>query len=804
MNIKFGSRRVVKLSLPLALSIFAVGAAAFGIYLWSLYRGVDKAFLQQEQFIPTRIYSDVTRIAAPQLRANVLDRLKGLNYTYTEVSNTDPNAFGETIQFALHTPDYPTYLIPDGHPVLTLVPTNGTPPEGLVQLTFDGKDPDSLLQNVTLNGREIPDLYLEPELVATLSRGPKEIREWVKFEDIPSTIWKAIIAVEDQHFLEHKGLDPRGIARAIWVDLRTHSLAQGGSTITLQLVKNLTARHGRNIFRKVNEAFLAVILEMKFSKEEILERYLNEVYLGQIGSLEVHGVAEGANYFFGRNLEDLNLAEIALLAGQIRGTGYYSPYTHKDRAIQRMHIVLQKMVETGQIAQAEANAALKMPIRLAPPTNIYNKAPYFADYVRAELYRQLKDRMSEDEINKAGFKVYTTLDIQLNRLAQQSVTDGINKLEKQLKIDPVAHPEDRIEGALASVDHTNGYIRALVGGRSYAQSTFNRILNMKRQIGSTFKPLVYLTGILKGEDNFGVPYAPGHPALDAPWTLVFDNGRQTWTPQNYEKEHLGWTSYRMALAHSNNIITAKLGIELGIDNIIKTSHNMGIDTELPDVPSLSLGVAELSPVELLRTYAILANHGVQDELTVFRAIVHDDNSTYARFVYHPKQVLDSGAADLLTDMLQTVFTDGTARDAYQMGFDRPAAGKTGTTSHHRDSWFAGYNPQLTTVVWVGSDQTPTTKEALSRKSKITLTGATSALPIWANYMKGALAGEPVAQFPVSPDLSDIAIDIKSGLRAKNGCSDSQIKVEKFWKAHEPKSDSCQASWPPAFDKTTIQ
>jgi penicillin-binding protein 1B len=804
MNIKVHSHRVVKISLPAVAAVFAVGLVVFATYLWILYRQVDRAFLQQEQFIPTRIYSDVARIATPQLRVNVLERLKGLNYPFTEVPNTDPNTFGETIQFTLHTPDYPTYLVPDGHPILTLVPTGGTPPEGIVQLTFDGNAADSLLQNVRLNGREIPDLYLEPELVATLSRGPKEIREWVKFEDIPSPIWKAIIAVEDQHFLDHKGLDPRGIARAIWVDLRTHSLAQGGSTITLQLVKNLTARHGRNIIRKINELFLAVILETKFSKEEILERYLNEVYLGQIGSLEVHGVAEGANYFFGRNLEDLNLAEIALLAGQIRGTGYYSPYTHKDRAIQRMHIVLQKMVETGQIAEAEEKAALKMPVRLSPPTNIYNKAPYFTDYVRAELYRQLKDRMTEEEINRAGFKVYTTLDIQLNHLAQQSVAEGIIKLEKQLKIDSVAHPEDRIEGALASVDQTNGYIRTLVGGRSYAQSTFNRILNMKRQIGSTFKPLVYLTGILKGEDANGVPYAPGHPAEDAPWTLIYDKGHQTWTPKNYEKENLGWIDYRTALAHSNNIVTAKLGVELGIDNIIVTAHSLGIDTELPNVPSLSLGIAELSPVELLRTYAILANHGVQDELTVFRSIVHDDNSTYARFVYHPKQVLDPGAADLLTDMLQTVFTEGTAKFAVDMGFDRPAAGKTGTTSHHRDSWFAGYTPQLTTVVWVGSDQTPTTKEALSRKSKITLTGATSALPIWANFMKGALAGEPPAQFPMSPDLSDIGIDIKSGLRARSDCSASQIKVEKFWKAREPKNASCSLNWPPSFDKTTIQ
>jgi penicillin-binding protein 1B len=797
-------RRVVKFSPRNLIMIGVAAILVFSVYLWSLFRQLDVAFHQQEQFIPTQIFSDIARIASPEVRSNVMERLKSLNYHPEPLAGAPSETGEQVLQFSLHPISYPTYLIPDGHPILTLVPTgSGTPPEGIVQLQFDGTDDKSLLQSIKLNGQEIPDIYLEPELVATLSRGPKEIREWVKFEDIPSSIWKAIMSVEDQHFLEHKGLDPRGIARAIWVDLRTRSLAQGGSTITLQLVKMLTARHSKNIFLKINEAFLALILESKFSKEEILERYLNEVPLGNIGSLEIHGVAEGAKYFFGRDLSELNLAEIALMAGQIRGTGYYSPYAHHDRALQRMRLVLQKMVETGEIAQGEEEAALKMPIRLAPPINVFNKAPYFTDFVKAELYRQLKDRMTEDAINKAGFRVYTTLDSHLNKMGQQAVFDGTTRLEKQLKIDSTAHPEDRIEGALASVDQTTGYIRALVGGRSYGQSTFNRILNMKRQVGSTFKPLVYLTGILKGEDPNGVPYGPGHPAEDAPWTLIFDNGRQSWSPKNYEPEYLGWISYRSALAHSINTVTAKLGVELGGPPIINTARLVGIESELPDVPSLSLGVAELSPVELLRAYAVFANHGVQDELTVIRAITHDDNETYARFVYHPKQVVDAGAVDLLTDMLQSVFLEGTARGAASMGFDRPAAGKTGTTSHHRDAWFAGYTPQLTTVVWTGSDQTPTTKEALSRKSKIALTGGTSALPIWTDFMKKALSGEPVAVFPASPELEDIPIDIKTGLRARSDCSSYQIKVEKFWKAHEPHSDSCASAFPPSVPKTVL-
>ena len=379
--------------------------------------------------------------------------------------------------------------------------------------------------------------------------------------------------------------------------------------------------------------------------------------LGQIGNLEIHGVAEGAEHFFGKKLDDLNLAEIALMAGLIRGPAYYSPYRYMNRALDRQRFVLQKMVETGQIAEEEKLAAEKMPIRLAPPQTMTNKSPYFTDFVKAELIRSLEEKgRSEQDITEAGYRVYTTLDMSLNTMAQHTVGDGIKDLEKKLHWDD----NDRLEGALASVDPSNGYIRALIGGRSYAESTFNRILNMKRQVGSTFKPVVYLTAFIKGRDPAGVPYAPGHPAEDAPWKLIYDHGRQSWAPRNYEKEFLGWVSFRTALAHSINTVAAKLGFEVGYDSIIQTAGELGIESELPRVPSLALGVAELSPIELLRAYATIANHGVHDDLAVIRTITENDGHDFAWFVYHPKQVIDPGPADLLTDMMQNVFTEGTA------------------------------------------------------------------------------------------------------------------------------------------------
>lgn len=794
--------------ITLALSGFVAVFLGFLIYIYSLYRQVEETFGQQHQFIPTRIYSDVSHIAAPMPFLEVESRLKSLGYKI----QPQQQIANDAITLTLRSIDYPQYLIPDNHPTLMAAGKN-------ITLVFDGpinqeearvgaRSKQARKANLlaihlgsSSQGPELTDLYLEPELVATLAQGTKEIRDYLKFDQIPTHVWQAIIAIEDQHFMEHKGFDLRGIARAVFVNLKTLSLAQGGSTITQQLVKNLTARRGKNFFKKLNELFLALVLEAHYSKEQILERYLNEVYLGQVGSLEVHGVSEGAKHFFGKKIDEINLAETALMAGLIRGTGYYSPYKYNERATERQRLVLRKMFETGMIAEEEMKAALNLPIRLVPPQNAANRAPYFTDFVKSELHKHLKVKMSEDEIMQAGFKVYTTLDPYMNSLGQQAVAQGLTRLEKHLKI------TQKLEGALAAVDHTNGFIRVLIGGRSYAQSTFNRILNMKRQVGSTFKPLVYLTAFQKGYDPNGVPYGPGHPAEDSPWKYSYDHGRQTWAPKNYEKEFLGWTSYRHALAHSVNTITAKLGVEVGIDRIAETAKKLGIESPLPVVPSLSLGVAELSPVELLRVYSTLANHGTQDELTVIRGITQSDDTQYMRFIYNPKEVSPAGPADLVTDMLQDVFNEGTAASARKMGFDRPAAGKTGTTSHHRDSWFAGFTPQLTAVVWVGVDQDKDTDKSNGKDdTKSTakpgqLTGATSALPIWVDFMKQSLAGEPPAPFPVSAFLKSLRVDRKSGQAAKSDCPTSQVIVEKFVQGQEPRETTCENLWPPSQPDT---
>ncbi len=765
----------------IALFLILIISVAYGAFLYSRFQTLEAAFLNLEQYLPTRIYSDVIRIHPGLRRKAIKARLKSLKYEFSESGNV--------IQFTLRDQPYPETLLPGNHPTSYV---KGKP----LVLMFDSPEQASRLVSITTQEYDVPEIYLEPQIMATLRRAKRtensnEIRRLLSFEEIPASVWQSIIAVEDQHFLEHHGLDPRGFARAMWVNLKTFSLSQGGSTITQQLVKNLMSRRTKNIFKKVNEIFLSLLLELKFDKEQILERYLNEVYLGQIGNLEIHGVAEGAKYFFGKTLDELNIGEIALLSGLIRGPGYYSPYQHFDRAIERQRFILDKMVENKHIAPEEAQLAKEQPIRLVPPPRYANKAPYFTDYVKAQVIEKLKNEINEAEIPKAGLKIYTTLDPILNRHAQNIVDDRITKIEKRFGVMTAGH----LEGALASVDHKTGYIRTLIGGRNYRRSTFNRILNMKRQVGSTFKPLVYLAAIQKGFDQKGVVYGPGYPVADEPWTLNYDRGKQSWSPDNYEKEYRGWISMREALIHSINIPAAKIGSRVGIQRVIDTAQQLGIRSKLPKVPSLALGVVELSPVELLKVYATIANRGIQDELTTIRAITKNDDTLFAEFIYHPQEVFDPRYMDLLTHLLKGVFTEGTARMAKNYGFNQIAAGKTGTTNDHRDAWFAGFTGTLTTVVWVGIEK---------GKASVRLTGSGSALPIWIDYMKKAQELLDETPLKESEFLEEIRINRPTGLLATDDCPPEWVTIQPYLIGESPTEEACVTEWPKAEAVTEIQ
>ncbi len=793
--------RLKKIRKKLILSLvalFLVASVVFGLYLRSLYRQLEEAFVTMTESLPTRLYSDLTRVGPALPRKEFTSRLKALGYSFKDL--------GDQVEITLHQSDYPLLLLPENHQTQQLF-------EKPINIKFDGTGESALISSISNEGKDISEFYLEPELIATLVQTPegkiqvkKEIRTLLSWKEIPTHLRMAVIAAEDNHFLEHRGFDIRGIARAVLVNFSQLSLSQGGSTITQQLVKNLTQRHGRNLFKKFNEFFLAVLLDSRFSKEDILERYLNEIALGQVGSAEVHGVMEGAYYFFDKKVQDLHLGEIALLVGLIRGPTYYSPHRHFDRAKERSRWVLKRMVDLSFITEKEAAAAAALPIRLSAPKTVVNKAPYFTDYAKAEVQRQLKGQVSEQEISARGFRIYTSLDILTHQAAQEAITAGIADLEKKYALKAQVNGGERLEAALAAVDHRTGLIRTLIGGRNYAESSFNRILNMKRQVGSTFKPFVFLTAYLAGKDANGVSYSAGYPLEDGPLTLTYDHGKQSWSPKNYEKDYLGTISFRTTLAKSINTATARLAIQLTPKAIVETARRIGLESELPEVPSLSLGVAELTPVELLKAYSVIANRGVGDDPSVIRAITEKDGTIFAHFEYHPKEKIPPMVADLTTELLQAVFTDGTASESLHLGFDRSAAGKTGTTSQYRDAWFAGFTPQLTTVVWVGTDQTqppidPVTKKP-TKLAKLKLTGAGAALPIWVHFMKDALESEPPVAISINQELASTRIDSRTGKKAATGCPLSQTSIEHFRPELEPTDTSCERDFP--APKPTIE
>jgi penicillin-binding protein 1B len=756
-------------------------------YFFYLVKQVEVAFDTPNEFIPTRIYSNVTKISPPLARSVIEQKLKALSYNV--------QIAGNEISFTLHSPQYPDFLIPENHVTQKLK-------DKKIELYFEGIDAGSALERIQSEGNAVNEFYLEPEFVATLSSDKSQIREVLKFEDFPHTIPDAVMAAEDQHFYEHFGIDPRGFVRAILVDIKTLSFSQGGSTVTQQLVKNLMERRNRNLFMKVNELFLAPVLEMKYTKKQIFERYMNEVFLGQIGAYEIRGFSEGAKYFFGKQVRELNMGEIALLVGLIKGPAFYSPYRHFDRARTRQQYVLERMLETKKITELQFHSALKEPIRLAQAPQAANRAPYFVDYVKAELIRTLSDRFDEKEIPELGFQIYTTMDLNLNQTAQQLLQTGLTELEKKMNIQaPV-----QLQGAIAVADQSSGEVRALIGGRNYAESGFNRILNMKRQVGSTFKPIVYATAFRKIEDQRGNVYTPAYPVLDKEWNWKYDKSQPQWHPTNYEKEFLGWMPLKLALAKSINTAAARVAKDVGLDSIAETASLLGITTKIPLVPSIALGSVELSPIEVLNAYLNIANHGKSDTPYVIRAIQNPDGSEFFRSEYRPKQKIDAGIADMMTYLLQSVFSDGTASMSPAYGFDRPAAGKTGTTNDYRDSWFVGYTPQLTALVWVGLDtglinqanvQKAEPGVKVKKPKKIHLTGATAALPIWLQLMKKTLEYEPALPFAESDNLQDVRLDIKSGQKAESSCPESQVVSEKVIVGREPKRTTCLPDYLPA-------
>ena len=571
-----------------------------------------------------------------------------------------------------------------------------------------------------------------------------EKRETVSLDRIPNNLIQAFVAGEDSRFFQHKGLDYIAILRALFRNIFSGEIVQGGSTITQQVVKSLLLSPEKSFARKIREAILAYKIEKNLTKEEILFLYLNQIYLGH----GAYGVAAAAESYFGKTIEELNLAESAVLAGLPRAPSKNSPYLHPEQAKKRQIYILNRMAEEGFVAPAEAIKATKTPYVIrAKEKPFIEKAPHFVEYVR----RYVEEKYGKDALYKNGLQIFCTADLHFQKTAQEAVEVGLKEMEKREKY-PSADMSSAPEGALICFDLETGYVKAMVGGRDFRKSQFNRVIQARRQTGSAFKPIVYASALDRG-------FTPASIIVDSP--IVFEWGDKKWKPKNFEGRFSGPTTLRNALTHSVNIVTVKIAQEVGIDYIKNYAQKLGISSPLHNDLSMALGSSSVSLYELTKAYSVFANQGNLFKPIFIKKILDRDGNLleenlppfYSEQPSNEEQLLTPQTAFLMTYLLEGVVKQGTGWRARSLG--RPVAAKTGTTDQFMDAWFIGYTPELITGVWVGFDE----ERSLGENE----TGARAASPVWVAFMSQILKDKPVKDFPAPEEgIEFMKIDPKSG------------------------------------------
>lgn len=572
-------------------------------------------------------------------------------------------------------------------------------------------------------------------------------RQVVPLSEMSPHLAHAVVAVEDRNFYNHLGLDPKGVARALVQDVKTLSMEQGASTITQQLARNLYLNHDRTWSRKAKEAFYALHLEMQLSKDQILERYLNQIYFGH----SAYGVQAAARMFFGKDAKDLDLAESALMAGVPKGPKFYSPYLNMENAKDRQKVILQSMVQEGYITQTTADTAAKEVLNIVPQKkNAPAEAPYFQDYVKNVVVEKLG--ISEELYDAGGLNIYTTLDLNAQKIAEEVI-------DRQIPAN------SELQAALVAIDPRNGYIKAMVGGRSYKENQFNRVFATTRQPGSSFKPFVYLSAIAGG-------LSPLTKYKSEPTVFTYDNGRQTYAPSNYGNIYDNdFIDMRRAIMKSDNIYAVNTLLEAGADNVIAMARKLGITSPLKPLPSLALGTSPVSPFEMAAAYGVIANQGVRAEpVSVLRVEDHAGKVLYEA-APHAEKVVDPAYTYVLTNLMQSVFEEGGTGFRVSDIMKRPVAGKTGTTN--ADAWMVGFTPELSTAVWLGYD----------REQSIGTLDQRIAAPIFAEFTERTLEAVPPKLFPVPEGVVTAYIDPATGKLANDACPSTRL--EAFVSGTEP-------------------
>jgi penicillin-binding protein 1B len=715
----------------IAVGVFLLLCFGGGFYLAQLYGEISALIEQRRAALSSAIYSAPLRLEPGEdiARLRLADRLERLSYTRVD----DPQKPGE---YAENSAAVTLYIRPFRVGV-------HDHPSQIVRLLLDG---NTIARVTDAYGAPLDGASLEPEVIGRLMPDAPAERVEVPLSELPPYLVKGLLATEDRWFYYHFGFDPIRIAEAAIIDLRTHRLEQGASTITQQLARTFIPRQGRSFRRKFRELAIALVLEMRLTKREILERYVNDVAMGDYHGSPIYGLPMAARYFFNKDIREVTPAEAATLIGMIRAPSLYDPRRHPDATRARRDTVLALMRRAGAIDQTTYAAAVAKPLVVAKDRPL-RQAPYFTDYVTS-----LVMKIPGFDGHLEGVKVYTTLDPEFQAEAERSVEQNLARLEHDHPRLRRKQKDQRLESAMVALDAHTGAIRAMVGGRDYGASQYNRAVMAERQPGSAFKPIVYLTALDPERSPFVNPFTLATVLPDRPMSFG------GWVPANYERTYHGQVTAAEALAESLNVPTAYVGSLMGPQAIVRTAHDLGIHEKLQAVLPIAIGADETTLLELTSAYQVFADEGLEDPPYAIEAVVDRQNHLIYTHGQQEQRVVRQDVAYVMTGALEGVLKYGTAAASPRMGINFPAAGKTGTTDDYHDAYFIGYTADVVCGVWVGFDE----------PKSIGLTGAAAALPAWAGFMTKAQMREP-RDFEAPDGVTVVMVDPDSGGIATPSC-----------------------------------
>lgn len=714
-----------------AICLLLVGGFGIGFYLAQIY-GEISVIIQQRRAASTSTIYSAPKIIAPGddvARVHLFDRLRHLSYS--EVGEIKGPG-----EFAIGTGSMSVYVRPfrlgarDFPATLLRFNLSGTRITGLSDLF----------------GTALKHATIEPEVIGRLTPNTPAERVEVSLDEVPPFVTGGLLATEDRYFYYHPGFDPIRILEAALIDVRRGHLVQGASTLTQQLARTFIPPRRRSFLRKFREAAITIVLELKLSKNQILERYINDVPMGDYHGAPIYGLPLAARYMFNKDLRQVTPAEAAVLVGMIRAPTSYDPRRHPELAQARRDTVLALMKRAGVIDEQAYNAAKATAVETAPDLGA-RPAPYFTDYVASQV-----EKIPGFDGHTEGLKVYSTLDPEMEATAEKSVVDNLERLEHAHKRLRRTDAEKRLESSMVALDVETGAIRAMVGGRDYSSSQFNRAAQAKRQAGSTFKPIVYLTAIDPERCPLSSPLTLASLLPDRPMSF------HGWTPANYEGDYKDKVTIASALADSLNIPTAYVGSILGPRVLVDTAHELGLSEDVPAVLPIAIGAGETTLLELASAYQVFASEGIARPPYAIESVVDGRGHLIYQHELAEKRLIRRDVAYVMTGALEEVLSQGTGAVSASMGLRFPAAGKTGTTDEYRDAYFVGYTPNLVSGVWVGFDE----------PQNIGLPGAKAALPAWVNFMLASTPAKPV-DFDVPKGVVFATIDPDTGGLATPQC-----------------------------------